>query len=193
MEGYEMTLYHGFDASLPPKSAYPGTDIVAGYIGGDTPHVWTLNEWRACQGNNTPRRVLPIWTADFSKNAVTSAIAAGNAMRAFGWNRGGRLCALDSETSLNVLWIQNFEKTLDKEHSFATLDYRSLEALVAAPSGLPEWVAHWNSPPGPWTGKQYAYQYKPNEEYDGTTIDLDVFDSYVWGNCGQGLRHHVST
>jgi hypothetical protein len=35
-----------FDASTPPASAPPGYRAVAGYIGGDTPHVWTGAEWR---------------------------------------------------------------------------------------------------------------------------------------------------
>src|SRR5258708_14891264 len=35
-----------FDASEPPAPAPAGYRAVAGYIGGDTPHVWTDAEWR---------------------------------------------------------------------------------------------------------------------------------------------------
>ncbi len=46
-----------FDASVPPASAPAGYRAVAGYIGGDTPHVWTKAEWR--RFDQLPK--LPIW------------------------------------------------------------------------------------------------------------------------------------
>ena len=46
-----------FDASTPPSSAPPGYHAVAGYIGGDTPHVWTDAEWKRFGR----LRKLPIW------------------------------------------------------------------------------------------------------------------------------------
>src|SRR5258707_6133543 len=46
-----------FDASVPPASAPAGYRAVAGYIGGDTPHVWTEAEWRRF----AQLHQLPIW------------------------------------------------------------------------------------------------------------------------------------
>lgn len=34
------------DASTPPEHVPAGVQAVAGYIGGNTPHVWTAAEWR---------------------------------------------------------------------------------------------------------------------------------------------------
>jgi hypothetical protein len=46
-----------FDARVPPASAPAGYRAVAGYIGGDTPHVWTDAEWK--RFGSLPK--LPIW------------------------------------------------------------------------------------------------------------------------------------
>jgi hypothetical protein len=46
-----------FDASTPPLVAPGGFHAVAGYIGGRTPHVWTLNEWQRFHS----LRKLPIY------------------------------------------------------------------------------------------------------------------------------------
>ena len=35
-----------YDASTPPPNP-PHWHVAAGYIGGDTPHVWTQAEWNA--------------------------------------------------------------------------------------------------------------------------------------------------
>lgn len=34
-------LFKMFDAAYPPATAPAGCSIAAGYIGGNTPHVWT--------------------------------------------------------------------------------------------------------------------------------------------------------
>ena len=40
-----------WDASTPPASVPGGPwDAAAGYIGGDTPHIWTVAEWRHLGG-----------------------------------------------------------------------------------------------------------------------------------------------
>jgi hypothetical protein len=46
-----------FDARVRPASAPAGYRAVAGYIGGDTPHVWTDAEWK--RFGSLPK--LPIW------------------------------------------------------------------------------------------------------------------------------------
>jgi hypothetical protein len=58
-----------YDASTPPASP-PKWHVAAGYIGGDTPYVWTIDEWKA---QPTPY-LLPIWTAS---NRTDDTCAAG--------------------------------------------------------------------------------------------------------------------
>src|SRR5258706_15218366 len=63
-----------FDASVPPASAPAGYRAVAGYIGGDTPHVWTKAEWR--RFDQLPQ--LPIW----GRSNPTQADAEAHPFRA---------------------------------------------------------------------------------------------------------------
>jgi hypothetical protein len=63
-----------FDARVPPASAPAGYRAVAGYIGGDTPHVWTDDEWK--RFGSLPK--LPIWVADLRREwAVHVSAPAG--------------------------------------------------------------------------------------------------------------------
>lgn len=43
-------MYKGFDASTPPVKAPVGMQVVFGYIGGPTPHVWSRGEWDRFNG-----------------------------------------------------------------------------------------------------------------------------------------------
>src|SRR5258708_5510511 len=180
-----MTLNHAFDASIPPGKPLPGADAAFGYIGGMTPHVWTLQEWLDATSNGA-LRCLPIWVADFSATPGAQAQKAAEAAVDLGWLAHAdqhqsvlRAIVLDSEVSENTLFIRDFAESL-LQQGFITVDYRSLAALQAAPSGLTEWVAHWNVPPGPFTKLQVAFQYKADVPFDNTQIDLDVFDQSLW-------------
>lgn len=54
-----------WDASDPTFEPPKWLKAVSGYIGGDTPHVWTRQQW-ASMGD---RKKLPIWVRDKSGNA----------------------------------------------------------------------------------------------------------------------------
>lgn len=188
-----MRLYHAFDASNPPSRPYPGVHAAAGYVGGDTPHVWTLKEWNRAT-NDGGLRSLPIWVnTDFSKDPVDMAIQAMRAVHALGWYQlhpqaGHRIIALDTETSHDATWIRRFAHTTFNGYGYLTLDYRSLDAHLAAPSGKLEWIAHYDVPPGPYTGDQCMYQYKAEVPWDGTRVDLNVMDDKVYSLLGRGPR-----
>ena len=65
-----------WDASTPPAVLPPGFDAAAGYIGGDTPHVWTGAEWMRL--GSLPK--LPIWVQS-GPQAVHAEAEAGAALR----------------------------------------------------------------------------------------------------------------
>ena len=96
-----------FDAADPPSSPYPGCQAVAGYIGGNTPHVWTAAEWQRF-GH---LRQFPIWTGYAEANPAHHGQQAVAAMRARGWAAGRpdrRAVIVDEETEVNAAWIDAF-------------------------------------------------------------------------------------
>jgi hypothetical protein len=185
-------IFHGYDASVPPNRPYPGCNAAFGYIGGKTPHVWSLQEW--LDATDLGRiRSGPIWTADMSATPESQAEAAAKAATDLGWTAHARVLRfiiLDSEESTNVSFIHSFGNELIGK-GFLVCDYRTQDAITKAPSGMPEFVAHWNVPPGPFTEYQIAFQYLANLDYENTQIDLDAFDEEMWDRLGRGARHQV--
>lgn len=55
-----------YDAAYPPANP-PHWDAAAGYIGGDTPHVWSAAEWRA--------QPVRYWLPIYVRSNPTSALA----------------------------------------------------------------------------------------------------------------------
>src|SRR5260221_11947368 len=88
-----------FDASVPPASAPAGYRAVAGYIGGDTPHVWTKAEWR--RFHQLPQ--LPIWVRSNPPQVDAQAHALGPLPRLHPPRGPPRVpLALDLETPLDA-------------------------------------------------------------------------------------------
>lgn len=190
-------IFHGYDASKPPRQPYPKAAAAFGYIGGDTPHVWTLQEWLdATQGGAL--RSGPIWTADYRTDApgpFEQARAAVDAAKALGWTDHARILRyiiLDSETSEDIDFIRGFASAA-LNGGFLTADYRSADAILAKPSGLPEFVARWGEQPGPFSDYQEAFQYKAEVPWLDTQVDLDAFSTEMWERLGRGPRRHVVT
>lgn len=184
-----MTLFHAFDASTPPTQPFPGTEIVCGYIGGDTPHVWTAEEWNRASHNGS-LRLLPIYVVSNTsgKDPGVEARKAASAAISLGWSRHiGRLIALDSETSTDTRFIQAFGGALIRD-GFHGLDYRSISILIANPSGLPEWAADYSLPPMPSSPNQHGFQYAADIPFEATKVDVSIFDDTVYHGCGHGPR-----
>lgn len=194
-----MTIYQGYDASRPPRQPYPGARWAGGYIGGATPHVWTLDEWNHAitRPDGSHLRSLPFWVLERGTDApspASQARAAAAAAVALGWrahSRPLRQIAIDRETWEVSHLVRAFAAEL-LTLGFVGLDYGSAGTLHADPSGLPEFVAHYDVPPGPFTDKQVAFQYRAGVPYLGTTVDLDVCGGPCWDHMGRGPRHAVT-
>jgi hypothetical protein len=63
-----MSLRWMYDAADPPADP-PPWHVAAGYIGGDTPHVWTPEQWRA----QPVPYLLPIWSASDREDTACAA------------------------------------------------------------------------------------------------------------------------
>jgi hypothetical protein len=184
-------LRKAYDASVPPSAPLAGTAAAFGYVGGNTPHVWTLPQWNAATANGK-LRCMPIWTADFTASPEAQAESAALAAVSLGWHAHvARWLTLDSETSYNVAFIHAFGSRLH-HLGFVPVDYRSASALMAAPSGLEEWVARWDDPAGPFTRQADMYQVSAGVEWDGTTVDVNIVGDHAYEHFGRGLRreHH---
>src|SRR6202030_1784840 len=79
-----MSLHRMFDAAYPPQRPYPGCQAVAGYIGGNTPHVWTRDEWRRFGGLVQ----FPIWTGYAEADPAGHGQQCAALMHDLGWRPG---------------------------------------------------------------------------------------------------------
>lgn len=184
-----MTLYNGADASKPDLATVPpNTQILAGYVGGDTPHVWLPDEWNEILETQPQTRFLPIYVdsnASFT-NGTELAKAAVSAVMDRGWapfqpNR--RVIVIDCEENTNY---QYYAEASDAIWSagFVMIQYRSAGSVGNQQQNPPDvtWVAVPGQPKPSgmiWAGYQYHW---------GKEWDLDVFSEFVWNGCGQGLR-----
>ena len=182
-----MSLYQMFDAAYPPSSPYPGCQAVAGYIGGNTPHVWTTDQWKRF----SHLRQFPIWTGYSEANPTHHGQQAVAAMRKLGWaarlpNR--RAVIVDEETEVNAAWINAFAAVLWAA-GYQTFIYGSLATVLDNPPEEGYLIADWNDVP---TVPPYAHvighQYKPNVPWDGTTVDLSVISEEMFVHGGRGPR-----
>jgi hypothetical protein len=184
-----VSLLHGFDAAYPPVKPYPNTQVAAGYIGGNTPHVWTLAEWLRFKD----LLQLPIWTGFHEDDPVGHAKQACAAAHAHGWAPHAvarRVIALDQEV-FNWTWATAFAVECEKL-GYAVMPYASLSTLLGkVPAGfLGIWTADWdNVQKLPTNIPVLGAQYHGPVSWSGTQVDLDVFSSALAGHLGHGPRH----
>lgn len=132
-----MTLLTCYDASRPPASP-PLTDMVAGYLGGDTPHVWTPDEW----ARQHTRYRLPIYVRDglgagAGMNSGNRALAALVKLRA----PHGSMVALDVETAIDPAYVQAFANQL--LGNYGMILYGSRDTVRGNAYAGPYWIADW--------------------------------------------------
>jgi hypothetical protein len=182
-----------FDAAFPPSKAYPGTRAVAGYIGGNTPHVWTADEWnKASDGGNLAQ--LPIWVGYQENDPVQHAQDAAAKAVALGWTAHHpsewRAIVLDVEAEpIGETWLQAFGEEL-QDQGFLCWPYMSASVLGQDPPGYSIWLPTFNGVQQiPAIHNVVAAQYQPNVQFDGTQVDLSVVDPAVLAAFGSGLRH----
>lgn len=184
-----MGLARMFDASIPPSSPYPGAQAVAGYIGGDTPHVWTSDEWRRF----SHLYQLPIWVADNNIDPLSQAKAAAAKAQALGWTpRNGtnwRAIVADRETVKDEAWLHVFGEQLQDE-GYLCWPYMSGSALSSDPPGYNIWLPTFNDVPEiPNIHNVIAAQFQPGVKFQGTEVDLSVVDPAYLNHFGRGPRH----
>jgi len=182
-----MSLYRMFDAAYPPTIAYPGCQAAAGYIGGNTPHVWTAEEWQRF-GHLYQ---FPIYVGAGRALGTDDGKAAADAMHSMGWRPGDpnrRACVLDMEDDIASNYVNEFAAVL-WESGYETLIYESLGALQCNPCKEGVWLADWNGEPDiPAYASVVAHQFAGNVAWDGTQVDLSVVTGGMLAHGGQGPR-----
>jgi hypothetical protein len=128
-----------YDASTPPTNP-PHWHVVAGYIGGNTPHIWTPDEW---DDQWAPFR-LPIFTAsNRADEAAVAKIDAAIIHRALE-NLGVPInvaVAVDTETRVYTTYLTTLNAAVRPYH---LLNYGSLSYVRRNPeTSAGRWVADW--------------------------------------------------
>jgi hypothetical protein len=189
-----MTLYRMFDAAYPPVQPYPGCAAVAGYIGGNTPHVWTAAEW----DRFAHLRQLPIWTGyGDPRPAAEQARAAVDAMLALGWKADlppgtlehRRVVVLDEETSTDATFVGTFGAVMHL-NGFGCWPYGSESTLFALPVLDGRWMALYDSTARleNHARRVVAHQYAAGVPWEGGQVDLSVISGQGLAHLGRGPR-----
>jgi hypothetical protein len=186
-----LGLLRMFDASQPPDKPYPGCHLVAGYIGGNTPHVWTAAEWnRASDDGLLP--MLPIWVGFGEADPKGHADQAANAAIKLGWaahhTPAWRAIVADVENVREEAWLLAFGRQL-QVRGFLCWPYMSLDALPSDPPGYQVWAALWDGKADiPPAHDVIAHQYAHDLPWRGTTVDLSAVMSTELASFGHGPR-----
>jgi hypothetical protein len=180
-----------YDASIPPASPYPGCTAVAGYIGGNTPHVWTRRQWNEASDNGR-LAVLPIWVGFGEGDPVEHGKEAAAAAVARGWvphhSPRWRAIVADVEALSETEWLEAFGTQLRRE-GFLCWPYMSAVALPSDPPGYSVWLAQWNRQADvPPIHDVIAHQYAHDLPYENTSVDLSAVLAGVLDSFGRGPR-----
>lgn|SRR6185437_8776051 len=160
------------DTSNPGAAMLPaGYKAVAGYIGGDTPHVWSPQQWKQFKGV----RKLPIWVDDI-KTGPAAGEADGWACLEALFKLGvptGKVVAYDIETSKDANRAYAFAKVLNYA-GFVVWLYGSRSTVLTI-QFADYWVADYtNVPHWPTVRATRACQYEANVAIAGVTWDVSV-------------------
>ena len=166
-----------WDASTPPAVLPPGFDAAAGYIGGDTPHVWTGAEWMRL--GSLPK--LPIWVQS-GPQAVHAEAEAGAALRQLYriGARPGCTVALDLETAVSAGYVNTFHSVL-AFFGYHVWVYGSLATVFANPPADGYWVADFTGQPHfPAHPNVRACQWKAGGEVDQSVVRWWQWRNRLW-------------
>ena len=162
------------DASRPGSSipaTWNGHKIraVAGYVGGDTPHVWTPAEWGRFKGLGK----LPVWVnnvdGDDPGPGEADAFAALRALYDLGAKQGAAV-AYDLETSVVPKRAAAFTRALAWA-GFTAWIYGS-RSTVFGNHASGYWVADYTGRPHFPTRNSRACQYAAGVTIGGSTWDV---------------------
>ena len=158
-----------WDAAFPPASP-PKWEVAAGYIGGETPHVWTDAEWAA----TGTRWRLPI----FVRVPPTTRDPRDDAARAITWLRAhdvpkGVCMCLDYETAIDATYLKAFDAAIAAA-GWKVMVYGTRRTVLSnpRPSGG-YWDAQWTNVPHLNAGSaatQYGGDTTLGQPYDASLV-----------------------
>lgn len=160
-----------------------GYVAVAGYIGGDTPHVWTAEEWGYFRG----WRKLPIWTRtkdNSPQDGAADGWAAVQALRNVGVpaRAGGQgtPVALDLETYEDPAYVAAFSAVTEWA-GFPVYCYGSASTVRGNPECWGYWAADWTDSEHvlPWSTAT-QYQSAGAHPYDLSQLSATCFRQLTW-------------
>lgn len=167
-----------FDASVPPTSAPGGYRAVAGYIGGDTPHVWTEAEWKRFGRLHK----LPIWVRSDPADVDPETDAFGALQRLYQLRvPRGITVVIDLETAVNVSYVRRFHSVL-RWAGFYVWVYGSASTVFGNPVAEGYWVSDYAGK-GPFMyPHRYvkATQYDNGPHYDSSLVKRWQYDWRLW-------------
>jgi len=151
------------DASQPPGDPPAGAQVIAGYIGGDTPHVWTPADWHQYKG----LRKLPIFVRSQRGNGTGDGFAALAQLYRLGVPKGCNV-VYDLETLVYGAMVTAFRNVL-AWGGYHTWVYGSADYVFGNPPCDGYWVADY-------TGQPFMY---PHSAVRATQYEAGV-DGYDW-------------
>ena len=180
-----MSWYSMADWSNPGTTIITGVDIVAFYLGGWTPHVWTQTQINA----QSVHWMMPIWVYDPNNPGSSAGTADGqaalNAMQALNIPPGVRI-VVDMESSVDHNYLAAFRYVIGPAGYHMTIYggpstvFNNWPSNPAGPGGG-WWIADWTGTPymynhdGVWA-TQWTNSLNPPPWDQSTTMDL----SYLW-------------
>lgn len=169
-----------WDASTPPAVPPAGFDAAAGYLGGDTPHIWTVAEWQRLDR----LAKLPVWVRSVPgrhpvAQAHADAFAALQRLYEITAPRGITV-ALDLEEAIDATYVQSFGNVMHWA-GFYVWPYGSLDFIFRNPPLDGYWVADFTGQPHFAAGANVrATQWAENVPAAGGTIDRSVVKWWSW-------------
>src|SRR6266542_419952 len=172
-DGGVMALRRCWDAAFPPTSP-PAWEVVAGYCGGNTPHIWTDAEW----ARQPARWRLPIFVRSHDGDPLADAHASIVWLVSHEVPRGVTL-ALDYETRVDAAYLAAFDRAVT-DAGWRVMVYGSRDFVLRnpKPSGG-YWVADYTGSPHlypgsaatQWSGSgPFGGAYDPNLVADSTPL-----------------------
>ena len=156
-----------WDAANPPRTSPKGYQAAAGYIGGDTPHVWTVEEWERL--GRLPK--LPIYVrSNDGTDPHEDAFQTLKRLYQIGCPPGSRI-ALDMETRVNANYVATFYRRV-RFFGYRLWVYGSAVSVFRNPACNGYWVADF-ADRGPFMYKDKrvrATQYQPGSTFDSSTL-----------------------
>lgn len=169
------------DAAYPENVlsfGVPKIDALAGYIGGNTPNVWTMAEWQRLTDLSGARYWLPIFTRSLGGDPAKDSAFSVAWMDAQEMPKGATL-ALDLETRIDANYVRTFDAAIVRSgRRLMIYGSRSYVLRNPKPSGG-YWVADYTGFPHlypgsaatQWAGSaRFGGAYDPNIVADTTQL-----------------------